>query len=196
MSRLISFRRNGIKPGIDSAMLGAGCFWCIEAIYQQLKGVIQVIPGYSGGNTINPTFDQINNGTTGHVEVCKIIFDTRVISFYELLEVFWLIHDPTATNKQGNDFGTQYRSVIFYKSDEQRKCAEEFKNMLNESGMYPKQIVTSIEQQSNFYKAEDYHVNYYNLHPYAPYCISVISPKLSNFQMVFRDKLKVTEPLN
>jgi len=184
------------KSGLDTATFGAGCFWCVEAIFQQLKGVIKVIPGYTGGMIKNPSYREICAGNTGHAEVCQIIFDTEIITYDELLEVFWLIHDPTSINRQGNDIGSQYRSVIFYHSKDQKNSAEDFKNMIDQSGSYIRPIITEIASIGAFYKAEDYHLNYYNSHEKAPYCSIEISPKLSKFRKVFKDKLKLTEPLN
>ena len=181
------------KSGIDVAIFGAGCFWCVEVIYQQIKGVIKVVAGYSGGQVANPSYSDVCLGITGHAEVCQIIYDMEIISYEELLEVFFLIHDPMSLNRQGDDEGTQYRSVIFYQNSEQKKLAEEYKNMLNLSGNYPKQIVTEVLPFSGFYKAEDYHQNYYNLNSKAPYSIYVIAPKNEKFRKVFKDKLKVLD---
>ena len=184
------YTENENKSGIDTAVFGAGCFWCVEAIFQQLKGVIKVIPGYSGGQIKNPSYREVCSGKTGHAEVCEIIFDTEVISFDELLEVFWLIHDPTSLDRQGNDVGTQYRSVIFYLNSRQSETAQEYKNMLTNSGAYKRPIVTDIARFTEFYKAEDYHQYYYDLNKNAPYCVYVISPKMEKFRKVFKDKLK------
>ena len=178
------------KSGIDTAIFGAGCFWCVEAIFQEFKGVIKVIPGYSGGYLKNPTYHDVCNGTTGHAEVCEVIFDTEIITFDELLEIFWLIHDPTSLNRQGNDIGTQYRSAIFYRNDQQKEIALEYKNMLSSSGNYKQPIVTEITPFTDFYKAEDCHQDYYDLNKEAPYCVYVISPKIEKFRKVFKDKLK------
>ena len=178
------------KSGIDTAVLGAGCFWCVEAIYKQLKGVIKVIPGYSGGNVKNPSYREVCTGSTGHAEVCEVIFDNEVISFDEILEVFWLIHDPTSVNQQGNDIGTQYRSAIFYRNEKQKETALEYKNMLTSSGAYKKPIATDISLFTSFYRAEDYHQDYYDLNKKAPYCVYVIEPKIEKFRKVFKDKLK------
>jgi peptide-methionine (S)-S-oxide reductase len=178
------------KSGIDTATLAGGCFWCVEAIYQQLKGVIKVIPGYSGGHVKNPSYREVCMGTTGHAEVCEIIYDTEIISFDEILEVFFLIHDPTSLNQQGNDVGTQYRSAIFYHNPEQKTTAEEYKKMLELSKAYSKPVITEIAPFTGFYKAEDYHQNYYKLNSDAPYCVYVISPKIEKFKKVFKDKLK------
>jgi peptide-methionine (S)-S-oxide reductase len=184
------------KSGIDTAVFGAGCFWCVEALYKQLKGVIKVIPGYSGGDVKNPSYREVCNGTTGHAEVCEIIFDTDVITFDELLEVFWLIHDPTSVNQQGNDVGTQYRSAVFYRNEKQKETALEYKSMLSNSGAYKKSIATEITLFTSFYRAEDYHVDYYDLNKNAPYCVYVIEPKIEKFRKVFKDKLKSAQKAN
>lgn len=175
---------------IDTATYGLGCFWCTEAIFKQLKGVIKVTPGYSGGNLPNPTYEQVCSGTTGHAETCQIQFDPSVISFDELLEVFWKMHDPTTLNRQGDDKGTQYRSVIFYHDDSQRLIAEHYKQKLTEAKVYNDPIVTEITAFQAFYPAEDYHADYYNNNKRAPYCNLVIMPKLEKFKTVFKDKLK------
>lgn len=174
----------------DTATLGAGCFWCVEAVFQDLNGVISVASGYSGGKISNPTYREVCSGLTGHAEVCQIVYNPKILSFDELLEVFWTTHDPTTLNRQGNDVGTQYRSAIFYHTDEQRKIAEEYKQKLNEAQAYPNPIVTEIAPYSSFYKAEDYHQNYYNDNGDEPYCRIVIQPKVDKFKKVFKDKLK------
>lgn len=193
---MVNGEETKFKSGIEIATFGAGCFWCVEAIYQQLKGVIKVIPGYSGGTIKNPAYREVCNGTTGHAEVCQIIYDTELISFGELLEVFYLIHDPTSLNKQGNDVGTQYRSVIFYHTEQQREEAEEYKTMLDSSNLYSKLIVTEISPCKAFYKAEDYHLNYYQFNGNVPYCTYVITPKVEKFRKVFKDKLKLSVHLS
>ncbi len=175
---------------LDTATFGAGCFWCVEAVFQQLKGVKKVVSGYSGGNIKNPAYKEVCMGITGHAEVCQIYFDSNEISFQELLEVFWQTHDPTTLNRQGNDVGTQYRSAIFYHDEKQKLIAEELKKKLNESGAFSKEIITEISQLINFYPAEDYHQNYYNLNGEEPYCQFVIKPKLDKFKKVFSVKLK------
>lgn len=177
---------------IETATFGAGCFWCVEAIFQQLKGVLMVIPGYAGGILKNPSYLKICEGKTGHAEVCQILFDPKIITYDELLEVFWLIHDPTSLNKQGNDIGSQYRSVIYYHSEKQKHFAEEFKQMIESSGSYLRPIITEITSFDEFYKAEEYHMNYYHSHEKAPYCSVEIGPKISKFRIVFKDKLKVS----
>ncbi len=174
----------------DTATFGEGCFWCVEATYQQLKGVISVASGYSGGSVKNPTYKEVCTGTTGHAEVCQIVFDPSVISYAELLQAFWGSHDPTTLNRQGGDIGTQYRSVIFYHSEAQKQEAEKYKKELDASGAFGAPIVTEISPASDFYKAEDYHQNYYNENGNQPYCQMVIKPKLEKFQKVFKDKLK------
>ncbi len=175
---------------LDTATFGSGCFWCTEAIFQRLKGVEKVISGYSGGHVVNPSYEEVCTGSTGHAEVCQIIYDPAVISYDELLKVFWKTHDPTTLNRQGNDIGTQYRSVIFYHNEKQKDLAEKYKKELDKSGAYPKPIVTAIEPYKNFYKAEDYHQNYYSNNSNKPYCAFVIGPKLDKFEKVFKDVLK------
>jgi peptide-methionine (S)-S-oxide reductase len=178
----------GVKT--DTATFGTGCFWCTEAVFQELKGVYKVTSGYSGGNVKNPSYEEVCSGTTGHAECLQIIYDRKVISFDELLEVFWEAHDPTTLNRQGNDVGTQYRSVIFYHDQEQKKKAEEYKVKLDKSGAYNNPIVTEITPFSHFYAAEDYHQDYYRLHGSQPYCSFVIRPKVEKFEKVFKNKLK------
>ena len=174
----------------ETATFGTGCFWCTEAVFQELKGVYKVTSGYSGGTAKNPSYEEVCSGTTGHAECLQIVFDPKVISFKELLEVFWEAHDPTTLNRQGNDVGTQYRSVIFYHNPEQKKLAEEYKAKLDKSGAYNNPIVTEITPFTNFYAAEDYHQDYYRLHGSQPYCAFVIRPKVEKFEKVFKDKLK------
>jgi len=175
---------------LDTITLGAGCFWCVETIFEQLKGVQSVQSGYSGGIAENPTYKDVCTGETGHAEVCQIVFDPLIIPFEEILEVFWSIHDPTTMNRQGADVGTQYRSVIFYHTDEQRRIAEASKKKWNESGIFTNQIVTEIQPFSKFYNAEDYHQDYYNLNQSAPYCSFIISPKVEKFRKSFKEYLK------
>lgn len=178
------------KCGIDTITLGTGCFWCTEAIFRDLKGIIKVTSGYTGGNVKNPSYEDICTGTTGHAEVCEVIFDTEDITLDEILEVFWLIHDPTTPNRQGNDVGTQYRSAIFYHNNEQKNCALEYLEMLELSNAFPAKIVTEISPITHFYKAEDYHANYFNNNKQQPYCKFVIGPKMDKFKKVFADKIK------
>jgi peptide-methionine (S)-S-oxide reductase len=174
----------------DTATLGTGCFWCTEAIFQQLKGVLKVTSGYSGGHVVNPTYEQVCDKKTGHAEVVQVLYDPKQITFDELLAVFWQTHDPTTLNRQGNDVGPQYRSVIFYHSDEQKQKAVRYKTELDQSGSWENKIVTEIEPYRNFYIAENYHQNYYDNNGSAPYCYYVIRPKLEKFEKVFKDKLK------
>lgn len=175
---------------LEKATFGSGCFWCTEAIFERLNGVIDVESGYSGGNVENPTYEEVCTGTTGHAEVTQITYDSSVISFDELLEVFWKTHDPTTLNKQGNDIGTQYRSVIFYHNEKQKNLAEKYKTELDKSGAWENPIVTEISPFENFYSAENYHQDYYNNNPKQGYCTFVIAPKLEKFEKVFKSKLK------
>jgi peptide-methionine (S)-S-oxide reductase len=181
---------NNTNGELDTAIFGAGCFWCVEAIFQQLEGVEKVASGYSGGARENPTYDQVCSGATGHAEVIKVIYNPTKISFVDLLEVFWGVHDPTTLNRQGADVGTQYRSVIFYTDDNQKKIAEDYKAKLNASGAFPQPVVTEISPLKSFYVAENYHQNYFNENGNQPYCSLVIKPKLDKFKKVFGDKMK------
>jgi len=174
----------------DTATFGNGCFWCTEAVFQQLNGVISSTSGYSGGNVANPTYEQVCEKNTGHAEALQIVYDPSVISFDELLEVFWQTHDPTTLNRQGNDVGPQYRSVIFYHDKNQKEKSEHYKKELEKSGAFNQPIVTAIEPFKNFYPAEDYHQNYFKNNGTAPYCYFVIRPKLEKFEKVFKAKLK------
>ncbi len=174
----------------ERATFGGGCFWCVEAIYEELKGVISVTAGYSGGDVENPTYEQVCTGNTGHAEAAQIIFNPEVISYKELLEVFWKTHDPTTLNRQGNDIGTQYRSVIFYENEGQKKIAEKYKDKLDKSESFKDPIVTEIVPLEHFYIAENYHQDYYEQNKTQPYCRFVITPKLDKFKKVFGDKLK------
>jgi len=178
------------KEGLEMATFGAGCFWCTEAVFQQLKGVERVVSGYSGGHVKSPTYQNVCSGSTGHAEVVQITFDPKVVSFAELLEVFWKTHDPTTLNRQGNDEGTQYRSVVFYHSDDQRRAAEHCKRTLDESGGLGRPIVTEISPFTQFYAAEDYHQNYFADNPRQPYCSAIIRPKVDKVRTVFQSKLK------
>ena len=174
----------------ETAILGGGCFWCVEAAIQQLKGVESVRSGYMGGQTANPTYQQVCSGKTGHVEVAEVTFDPSVISFSDLLHVFFTLHDPTTLNRQGNDVGTQYRSAIFYYNDEQKVQAEAMIKRLTEEKVYSKPIVTEITPAAEFYSAEDYHQEYFNNNPHNPYCAVVIQPKLHKFAKEFAGKIK------
>jgi peptide-methionine (S)-S-oxide reductase len=173
-----------------TATLGGGCFWCTEAVFQRLKGVVKVESGYSGGMVPNPTYEDVCTGKTGHAEVTQITYNPSQISFTDILEVFWKTHDPTTLNRQGNDVGTQYRSIILYHDDEQRLLAEKYKRELNAAKIWQDTIVTEIVPFKIFYKAEDYHQNYHNQNGNQPYCSFVITPKLKKFEKVFADKLK------
>ncbi len=163
---------------LEKATFGAGCFWCIEAVFQRLDGVKEVVPGYSGGIKVNPTYNEVCTGRTGHAEVAQITFDPATISFDELLNMFWLSHDPTTKNRQGNDVGTQYRSAVFYHNEEQRSATEKSKEKLDNTKIFSDQIVTEITALDKFWPAEDYHNDYYNNNPNQPYCRVVIKPKL------------------
>lgn len=175
----------------DTATLGTGCFWCTEAIFDQLEGVISVVSGYSGGQVNNPTYNDVGTGESGHAECVQIVYDPEKLTFDELLEVFWQVHDPTTLNRQGADVGPQYRSVIFYHNDEQKQKGETYKADLNKSGAYDNPIVTTLEPLTKFYSAEAYHQEYYtNNKNKNPYCSIVIRPKLEKFEKVFKDKLK------
>ena len=174
----------------ETITLGAGCFWCVEAIFEQLKGVRAVRSGYSGGDIVNPSYKEVCTGRTGHAEVVQVHFDPDVISLNEILTVFWQVHDPTTLNRQGADVGTQYRSAIFFENDEQKQLAEISKIALDNSGIYPHSSVTEISKLKNFFPAEDYHNDYYNLNKEQPYCRAVIRPKMDKFQSAFSELLK------
>lgn len=181
---------NDKNPNLETATLGSGCFWCTEAIFERVNGVIAVVSGYSGGTVEDPSYKEVCDGTTGHAECTQITFDSSVISYDELLEIFWKTHDPTTLNKQGNDVGTQYRSVIFYHNDAQKQKAEFYKNKLIEEKIWDKPIVTEITKFDKFYPAEDYHQEYYDNNPNQGYCSFVITPKVEKFEKIFKDKLK------
>jgi peptide-methionine (S)-S-oxide reductase len=174
----------------EIATLGAGCFWCVEAIFSKLDGVIKVESGYSGGSVKNPTYKQVCEGNTGHAEVVQITFNPSKISFAQILEVYFKTHDPTMLNRQGADIGTQYRSVIFYHSESQRITAENVRKKLSDAGIWADPIVTSIEPFVVFFKAEDYHQDYYSNNKNQPYCRMVITPKLEKFEKVFKELIK------
>jgi peptide-methionine (S)-S-oxide reductase len=175
---------------LEVATLGSGCFWCTEAFFLKLNGVESVVSGYSGGKVKNPTYREVCTGLTGHAEVVQVKFNPKIISFEEILEVFWNTHDPTTLNKQGADEGTQYRSAVFYHSEDQKKVAEQYKSQLDKSGTYKNRIVTEITPFSIFYAAEDYHQNYYALNPNQGYCQYVIRPKVEKFNKQYASKLK------
>ena len=174
----------------DTATFGTGCFWCTEAIFEQLNGVLSVTSGYSGGQVANPTYKEVCTGETGHAECVQVVYEPDKISYDELLEVFFQVHDPTSLNRQGADVGTQYRSAIFYHTNEQKEKAEFYKKRLEEEKAFDRPIVTEISPATTFYKAEDYHQNYYNLNSSAPYCSYVIQPKLEKFKKAFKGILK------
>ncbi len=174
----------------EIATLAGGCFWCLEAVYDDLKGVESVESGYMGGKTANPGYEDVCSGETGHAEVVKIAFDPRAVSFKELLEVFFVIHDPTTPDRQGNDVGTQYRSAIFYHSPEQKAAAEQVIANLNAAGIYDDPIVTEVAPASTFYAAEDYHQEYFRRNPYQPYCSFVVQPKVTKFRKHFLERIK------
>ncbi len=177
---------------LEIATLGAGCFWCVEAVFQQVEGVHEVVSGYMGGTTVNPNYQAVCTGITGHAEVVQIQFDPNVISYAALLEIFWHTHDATTLNQQGNDVGTQYRSAIFYHSEAQRRIAEDSKAEMDSSEMWDDPIVTEVTPIDTFYPAEDYHQNYFQLNPKQAYCQFVIHPKMRKFTKDFKDKLKTT----
>jgi peptide-methionine (S)-S-oxide reductase len=179
-----------LKEGQASATFGAGCFWCVEAVFQQLEGVDTVISGYSGGHVPNPSYREVTYGKTGHAEVCRIVYDPQKVSYRDLLQALFISHDPTTLNRQGNDAGTQYRSVIFYHNDNQKVEAEKVIKELTEARTFEAPIVTAVEPLSSFYVAEDYHQNYYNLNGNEGYCQYVIRPKVEKFQKVFKHNLK------
>jgi peptide-methionine (S)-S-oxide reductase len=179
---------------LAEATFGAGCFWCVEAVFQELEGVVSVVSGYSGGHVVNPTYEEICRKTTGHAEVARITYQPDVISFDELLEVFWQTHDPTTLNRQGNDVGPQYRSVVYYHDEAQKQKAEYYKKELDASGAFAAPIVTEISPLINFYEAENYHQNFYNNNENYPYCVYVVKPKVDKVRKVFKDKLKVKTP--
>ena len=176
---------------LATATLGTGCFWCTEAVFQQLEGVVKVQSGYSGGQVDNPTYKEVCNGTTGHAECLNIEYDPTKITFEELMEVFWKVHDPTTLNRQGGDVGTQYRSVVFYHDNEQKEIVQKQIVELNASGAWSNPIVTKLEPFVKFYAAEDYHNDYFNNNGGNPYCQMVVRPKVEKFQKVFKAKLKL-----
>ena len=186
----INLSAQNMDKNLEEATFGAGCFWCVEAIYELVKGIEHVESGYSGGHIENPTYKEVTTGTTGHAEVARIVFDPSVITYEELLEVLWHTHDPTTLNRQGNDVGPQYRSVIFYHNEEQRKIAEESLKKTDESDLWNDPIVTEIQPLENYYVAENYHQNYFENNPNAGYCSYVIAPKVKKFKKEFSYLLK------
>lgn len=182
--------KHGEDKDLQTVTLGSGCFWCTEAVFQQLKGVKSAVSGYSGGKLANPTYEQVCGGNTGHAEVIQVTYDPSQLSFTDVLRVFWQTHDPTTLNRQGHDVGTQYRSAIFYHNDAQRKLAEEYKKQLDGSGTFGKPIVTEIVPFEKFYPAEKYHQEYFELNPGQQYCEFVIRPKVEKFRKEFADLLE------
>jgi peptide-methionine (S)-S-oxide reductase len=189
---LIMDTKDSLLPNkqLDTITLGAGCFWCVEAVFQQLNGVETVVSGYSGGHVKNPTYEEVCDKTTGHAEVVQVVYDKSKVTTTQVLEVFWLTHDPTTLNRQGGDAGPQYRSAVFYHNQEQKQIASQLKQALDSSGTYTNPIVTEITEFTEFYSAESYHQNYYNLNKNKnPYCSVVITPKIEKFRKVFKDKI-------
>lgn len=174
----------------EMATLGGGCFWCLEAVFEQLRGVEVVVSGYAGGHVENPTYEQVCGKKTGHVEVVQVTFDPAVLTYREVLEVFFATHDPTTPNQQGNDVGPQYRSAIFYHSEDQKTVAEELIAELVREKAFPNPIVTEVAPLTQFFAAEDYHQGYFRANPYQPYCSFVVSPKVAKFRKTFAEKLK------
>lgn len=187
---ILFFSTQIMAKDFETATLGGGCFWCTEAVYKELQGVVNAKPGYSGGTVKNPGYREVCTGRTGHAEVVQITFDPSVVSFSEILEVFFMTHDPTTLNRQGNDVGTQYRSAIFYHSEKQKETAEKVIRLFNEEKVYNNPIVTEVTAFSAFYPAEDYHVDYFENNPNQPYCQYVIVPKMEKFRKIFKEKLK------
>ena len=179
-----------MNTNLQTATLAGGCFWCLEAVYDEIKGVQGVESGYAGGHMDNPTYRAVCNGDTGHAEVVQVHFDPNVVSYRDLLNVFFAIHDPTTLNRQGADTGTQYRSAIFYHDDEQKRIAEELIKDLNAQNIWDRPIVTEVTKLDKFYMAEDYHQEYFARNPYQPYCMAVVSPKVSKFRKHFIEMLK------
>lgn len=179
-----------MNDNLQTATFGSGCFWCTEAVFLDVKGVKSVVSGYMGGKTVNPSYKEVCTGATGHAEVIQLKYDPAQVSYEDLLEIFWNTHDPTTLNRQGADEGTQYRSVVFYHNDEQKKIAQAYKDQLSTSHVFKKPIVTEITAASDFYPAEDYHQNYYALNANQGYCQYVIRPKVEKFKKQFADKLK------
>jgi peptide-methionine (S)-S-oxide reductase len=182
--------RNKQRGAVEAATLGGGCFWCIEAAFNEIRGVVNVESGYAGGELASPTYEQVCTGTTGHAEAVQVTFDPHAISFREILQIFFTSHDPTTLNRQGADVGTQYRSVIFYHNTEQKEAAEQTIAELDAAKVWDSPIVTQVEPFKNFYKAEDYHREYFSRHPEAAYCRIVIAPKIAKLRKKYREKLK------
>jgi len=179
-----------MNTNLQTATLAGGCFWCLEAVFDEVKGVHSVASGYAGGHVDNPSYRAVCNGDTGHAEVVQVHFDPNIVSYRDLLNVFFAIHDPTTLNRQGADVGTQYRSAIFYHDDEQKRTAEELIKDLNAQNIWDRPIVTQVEKLDKFYMAEDYHQEYFARNPYQPYCMAVVAPKVSKFRKHFLELLK------
>ena len=178
------------QSNYDTITLGGGCYWCVEAVYENLNGVKSVVSGFSGGRTANPSYEEVSTGKTGFAEVVQITYDKNITNLDDIFKVFFTVHDPTTLNRQGADVGSQYRSVIFYKNEEQKNAANNIINALKKAKVYNDPIVTAVEPFTKFYKAEDYHQNYYDNNKNQPYCKMVIQPKIEKFEKVFKDKLK------
>ncbi len=187
-----AFQKN--NKGYEKATLGGGCFWCTEAVYKKMKGVVEVVPGFSGGHIKNPAYREVTSGRTGHAEVVQITFDTEITSFADILKVFFMTHDPTTLNKQGNDVGTQYRSAVFYHDEQQKATAEKMIELFEQKKVYSNPIITEIKPFDAFYLAEDYHHNYFERNKNQPYCNFVIRPKVEKFKKVFKEKLSEDNP--
>ena len=187
---LLTFTNLTMAQQLETATLAGGCFWCTEAVYKELKGVSDIKPGYSGGHVKNPSYREVCNGTTGHAEVIQLTFDPAVVSFSEILEVFFMTHDPTTLNRQGNDVGTQYRSAVFYHNEDQKQTAEKVIRLFEQEKVYDKPIVTEVTAFDKFYVAEDYHFNYFARNKNEPYCQYVVAPKVEKFKKIFKEKMK------
>jgi len=179
-----------MEKELKKATLGGGCFWCTEAVYKELKGVVDVVPGYSGGNIKNPAYREVCTGRTGHAEVVQISYNPEVVSYKEILEVFFMTHDPTTLNRQGNDVGTQYRSAVFYHDEYQKETAEEVIRYFEKENIYNQPIVTEVAPFETFYKAEDYHKDYFERNEDQPYCQFIVAPKVAKFKKIFKNKIK------
>jgi len=179
-----------MEKELKKATLGGGCFWCTEAVYKELKGVVDVVPGYSGGNIKNPAYREVCTGRTGHAEVVQVTYDPEVVSYKEILEVFFMTHDPTTLNRQGNDVGTQYRSAVFYHDEYQKETAEEVIRHFEKENIYNQPIVTEVAPFETFYKAEDYHKDYFERNEDQPYCQFIVAPKVAKFKKIFKNKIK------
>lgn len=179
-----------MNKNMEVITLGGGCYWCVEAVYENLEGVVSVVSGFSGGKTDHPSYEEVSTGTTGHAEVVQITYDPKITSLQEILKVFFTVHDPTTLNRQGADVGTQYRSVIFYSNEEQRQTAKSIIDALSKAKVFEDPIVTKLEPYKKFYKAENYHQNYYTNNKNQPYCQMVIRPKIAKFERIFKNKLK------